>query len=159
MPPHTRERACVHTLAPPHVHTCAHILRAHACPARPGAAAQRAVSGALVSALQEEKREEVRDWVLTMSMDQRLEQVLPQDERDTYEASLVAANTGVRALPCVLTGKRQVRSRIRQGVHGAGQGVGTLWGGSGRELSGGAVRGAGRLRGCGDQRRWSRWKD
>lgn len=63
--------------------------------------------GALSSALQEEKREEVRDWVLTMSMDQRLEQVLPQDERDTYEASLVAANTGVRSLPCVLTGTLQ----------------------------------------------------
>lgn len=37
-------------------------------------------------------------------MDQRLEQVLPQDERGTYEASLVAASTGVRALPCLITG-------------------------------------------------------
>ncbi|XP_055666694.1 intraflagellar transport protein 172 homolog isoform X1 [Falco peregrinus] len=60
----------------------------------------------------EEKREEVRDWVLTMSMDQRLEQVLPQDERDTYEASLVAANTGLRALPCVLTGYPVLRNKI-----------------------------------------------
>ncbi|XP_009694979.1 PREDICTED: intraflagellar transport protein 172 homolog [Cariama cristata] len=60
----------------------------------------------------EEKREEVRDWVLTMSMDQRLEQVLPQDERDTYEASLVAANTGVRSLPCVLTGYPVLRNKI-----------------------------------------------
>ncbi|POI27903.1 hypothetical protein CIB84_008347, partial [Bambusicola thoracicus] len=60
----------------------------------------------------EEKREEVRDWVLTMSMDQRLEQVLPQDERDTYEASLVAASTGVRSLPCVLTGYPVLRSKI-----------------------------------------------
>lgn len=37
-------------------------------------------------------------------MDQRLEQVLPRDERGVYEASLVAASTGVRALPCLITG-------------------------------------------------------
>lgn len=37
-------------------------------------------------------------------MDQRLEQVLPRDERGAYEASLVAASTGVRALPCLITG-------------------------------------------------------
>lgn len=143
--------ACIYT--PPtyaRVRTsCVHIHPPHV---------QRAISGALASALQEEKREEVRDWVLTMSMDQRLEQVLPQDERDTYEASLVAANTGVRALPCVLTGECQVRSHTRQGVRGAVQGVGTLQGGSGRELSGDAVR-VGQLCGCGDQRCWSRWKD
>ncbi|KFO82193.1 Intraflagellar transport protein 172, partial [Cuculus canorus] len=60
----------------------------------------------------EEKREEVRDWVLTMSLDQRLEQVLPRDERDTYEASLVAASTGVRSLPCVLTGYPVLRNKI-----------------------------------------------
>ena len=53
---------------------------------------------------QVEKREEIRDWVLTVSMDQRVEQVLPRDERDTYEASLLAANTGIRSLPCVITG-------------------------------------------------------
>lgn len=68
---------------------------------------------------QEEKREEVRDWVLTMSMDQRLEQVLPRDERDTYEASLVAASTGARSLPCVLTGEHG-RSRLR-GSEGSGR--------------------------------------
>ncbi|XP_048154931.1 intraflagellar transport protein 172 homolog isoform X3 [Corvus hawaiiensis] len=60
----------------------------------------------------EEQREEVRDWVLTMSMDQRLEQVLPQDERNTYEASLVAAGTGVHSLPCVLTGYPVLRNKI-----------------------------------------------
>lgn len=37
-------------------------------------------------------------------MDNRLEQVLPRDERNSYEASLVAANTGLRSLPCILTG-------------------------------------------------------
>ncbi|KAF4795993.1 hypothetical protein TURU_088441 [Turdus rufiventris] len=60
----------------------------------------------------EEQREEVRDWVLTMSMDQRLEQALPQDERSTYEASLVAAGTGVLSLPCLLTGYPVLRNKI-----------------------------------------------
>uniref|UniRef100_A0A1A8U1D0 Intraflagellar transport protein 172 homolog n=1 Tax=Nothobranchius furzeri TaxID=105023 RepID=A0A1A8U1D0_NOTFU len=50
------------------------------------------------------QREQIRDWVLMVSMDQRLAQVLPQDERNAYEASLVAPTTGVRSLPCVLTG-------------------------------------------------------
>lgn len=43
--------------------------------------------------------------MLTVSMDQRLEQVLPRDERGAYEASLVAASTGVRSLPCLITGQ------------------------------------------------------
>ncbi|XP_042302841.1 LOW QUALITY PROTEIN: intraflagellar transport protein 172 homolog [Sceloporus undulatus] len=60
----------------------------------------------------EEQREEVRDWVLTVSMDQRLEQVLPQDERDTYEASLVAASTGVRSMPCLITGYPVLRNKV-----------------------------------------------
>lgn len=54
--------------------------------------------------LQDAQREQIRDWVLMVSMDNRLEQVLPRDERNSYEASLVAANTGLRSLPCVLTG-------------------------------------------------------
>lgn len=53
---------------------------------------------------QEAQREQIRDWVLMLSMDNRLEQVLPRDERNSYEASLVAANTGLRSLPCILTG-------------------------------------------------------
>uniref|UniRef100_H0ZWS4 Intraflagellar transport protein 172 homolog n=1 Tax=Taeniopygia guttata TaxID=59729 RepID=H0ZWS4_TAEGU len=60
----------------------------------------------------EEQREEVRDWVLTVSMDQRLEQALPQDERSTYEASLVAAGTGVPSLPCMLTGYPVLGNKI-----------------------------------------------
>uniref|UniRef100_A0A2K5S7U6 Intraflagellar transport protein 172 homolog n=1 Tax=Cebus imitator TaxID=2715852 RepID=A0A2K5S7U6_CEBIM len=60
----------------------------------------------------EAEREEVRDWVLTVSMDQRLEQVLPRDERGAYEASLVAASTGVRALPCLITGYPILRNKI-----------------------------------------------
>uniref|UniRef100_A0A2K6G5V0 Intraflagellar transport protein 172 homolog n=1 Tax=Propithecus coquereli TaxID=379532 RepID=A0A2K6G5V0_PROCO len=60
----------------------------------------------------EAQREEVRDWVLTVSMDQRLEQVLPRDERGVYEASLVAVSTGVRALPCLITGYPILRNKI-----------------------------------------------
>ncbi|XP_069742704.1 intraflagellar transport protein 172 homolog isoform X3 [Narcine bancroftii] len=59
-----------------------------------------------------ERREEIRDWVLTVSMDQRVEQVLPADERDTYEASLIAVNTGIRSLPCVITGYPVLRHKI-----------------------------------------------
>ncbi|XP_059212612.1 intraflagellar transport protein 172 homolog [Centropristis striata] len=58
------------------------------------------------------QREQIRDWVLMVSMDNRLEQVLPRDERNTYEASLVAANTGLRSLPCVLTGYPVLRDKI-----------------------------------------------
>ena len=47
----------------------------------------------------------MKEWVLAISVDQRVEQVLPRDERDTYEASLVANNTGIRSYPCVLSGK------------------------------------------------------
>ena len=40
-------------------------------------------------------------------MDQRVEQTLPLDERETYEASLIAANSGIRSLPCIITGKHK----------------------------------------------------
>ncbi|XP_037837544.1 intraflagellar transport protein 172 homolog [Kryptolebias marmoratus] len=59
-----------------------------------------------------EQREQIRDWVLMVSMDQRVEQVLPRDDRNTYEASLVAAGTGLRSLPCVLTGYPVLRNKI-----------------------------------------------
>ncbi|XP_068564624.1 intraflagellar transport protein 172 homolog [Cebidichthys violaceus] len=58
------------------------------------------------------QREQIRDWVLMVSMDNRLEQVLPRDERNSYEASLVATNTGLRSLPCVLTGYPVLRDKM-----------------------------------------------
>uniref|UniRef100_UPI003AACFFE7 intraflagellar transport protein 172 homolog isoform X1 n=1 Tax=Centroberyx gerrardi TaxID=166262 RepID=UPI003AACFFE7 len=58
------------------------------------------------------QREQIRDWVLTVSMDQRVEQVLPRDERNSYEASLLAANTGIRSLPCILTGYPVLRNKM-----------------------------------------------
>uniref|UniRef100_A0A8B9J8B1 Intraflagellar transport 172 n=1 Tax=Astyanax mexicanus TaxID=7994 RepID=A0A8B9J8B1_ASTMX len=66
----------------------------------------------LPSKLHVEKREEIRDWVLTVSMDQRVEQVLPRDERNTYEASLLAANTSIRSHPCIITGYPVLRNKI-----------------------------------------------
>uniref|UniRef100_A0A3P8UXR3 Intraflagellar transport protein 172 homolog n=1 Tax=Cynoglossus semilaevis TaxID=244447 RepID=A0A3P8UXR3_CYNSE len=60
----------------------------------------------------DDQREQIRDWVLTVSLDKRVEQVLPQDERNTYQASLVAANSGLRSLPCVLTGYPVLRNKV-----------------------------------------------
>ena len=60
----------------------------------------------------EDKREEIKEWVLAVSMDQRVEQVLPLDERNTFEASLVTANTDVRAIACVVTGYPVLRNKI-----------------------------------------------
>ena len=54
---------------------------------------------------QEDKREEVKEWVLAVSMDQQVEQVLPSDERGTYVASLSCPHTQVTSLPCVITGE------------------------------------------------------
>ena len=57
-----------------------------------------------LSPLQEPQHEEVKEWVLAISMDQKVAQELNMDERDSYEASLTAASTGIRSLPCVMTG-------------------------------------------------------
>ncbi|XP_014675210.1 PREDICTED: intraflagellar transport protein 172 homolog [Priapulus caudatus] len=62
--------------------------------------------------LPETQHEETKEWVLAVSMDQKIEQVLPQDERNTYEASLVAASTGIHALPCVITGYPVLRNKL-----------------------------------------------
>ncbi|KAH8278227.1 hypothetical protein KR044_002922 [Drosophila immigrans] len=43
--------------------------------------------------------EEVREWVLAVSMDQQLDQLLPNDDRGLYESSL-----GPNDLPCLLSG-------------------------------------------------------
>ena len=43
--------------------------------------------------------------MLAVSMDQRVEQELPTDERGTYVASLHCPHTQITSLPCVITGK------------------------------------------------------
>ncbi|XP_033644927.1 intraflagellar transport protein 172 homolog [Asterias rubens] len=60
----------------------------------------------------EDKKEEVKEWVLAVSMDQKVEQSLDHDERDTYVASLVAANTNIKSLPCVITGYPVLRNKL-----------------------------------------------
>merc|ERR1719471_231063 len=54
--------------------------------------------------LDERQHEEVKEWVLAVSMDQRVEQQLPIDERMTYEGSLVTAGSGAVSQPCFVTG-------------------------------------------------------
>uniref|UniRef100_A0A1X7UFZ4 Uncharacterized protein n=1 Tax=Amphimedon queenslandica TaxID=400682 RepID=A0A1X7UFZ4_AMPQE len=53
----------------------------------------------------EDKQEEIKEWVLALSMDRQVEQTLPlDDERQTYVASLTSPHTGVTSLPCIVTG-------------------------------------------------------
>ncbi|XP_011499324.1 PREDICTED: intraflagellar transport protein osm-1 [Ceratosolen solmsi marchali] len=56
--------------------------------------------------LDRNQREEVREWVLTVSMDQRVDQGLPLDQRGVYVGSLSShADSSTSPLPeCVLTG-------------------------------------------------------
>ena len=60
--------------------------------------------------LDERQHEEIKEWVLAVSMDQKVEQQLPIDERMTYEGSLVAAGSVSPA--CVVTGYPVLSSRI-----------------------------------------------
>lgn len=62
--------------------------------------------------LTSQQHEDIKEWVLAVSMDQKVEQVLPKDERGTYEASLVAADTGIRSLPCVISGYPVLRNKV-----------------------------------------------
>lgn len=43
--------------------------------------------------------EEVREWILAVSMDQKIDQSLPTDDRNLYESSL-----GLSDMPCVVSG-------------------------------------------------------
>ncbi|KAK8378095.1 hypothetical protein O3P69_018808 [Scylla paramamosain] len=56
-------------------------------------------------------REEAKEWVLAVSMDQQVEQVLPMDERMVYEASLMG-NDGASYPPCVISGYPVIRNRL-----------------------------------------------
>lgn len=55
--------------------------------------------------LTKDQREEVREWVLTVSMDQKVEQGLPTDHRGTYTGSLTNSTDKSNPLEeCILTG-------------------------------------------------------
>ncbi|CAG5120000.1 unnamed protein product, partial [Candidula unifasciata] len=62
--------------------------------------------------LTSQQHEEVKEWVLAVSMDRKVKQDLPKDERGTYEASLVAADSGIRSLPCVVTGYPVLKNQM-----------------------------------------------
>merc|ERR1712159_906085 len=54
--------------------------------------------------LQEDKREEIRTWVLDISVDRKVEQVLAKDARGCYSGSLLDPSTGKQYEPCIVTG-------------------------------------------------------
>ncbi|GAB6029104.1 hypothetical protein CHUAL_004885 [Chamberlinius hualienensis] len=56
--------------------------------------------------------EEVREWVLAISMDQRIEQSLPVDERGTFEASLSVGEDGEKAPACIISGYPVLKNKI-----------------------------------------------
>ncbi|XP_072763581.1 intraflagellar transport protein 172 homolog isoform X3 [Anoplolepis gracilipes] len=52
-----------------------------------------------------DQREEAREWVLAISMDQKIEQGLPVDQRGVYVGSLTSpTNSGAPLQQCVITG-------------------------------------------------------
>lgn len=71
--------------------------------------------------LSQDSHEAVKEWVLAVSMDQKVEQQLPLDERNTFEGSLVAAGTGTASLPCIISGYpvNPVTNRIEFAREGA----------------------------------------
>ncbi|CAL8090514.1 unnamed protein product [Calicophoron daubneyi] len=60
----------------------------------------------------QEEHESAREWILAISMDQKLDQSLPKDERGVYVAALEAPGTGLSALPCVITGYPVLRNGV-----------------------------------------------
>jgi intraflagellar transport protein 172 len=54
---------------------------------------------------QPEQHEEMKEWVLAISVDKQIEKRLIVDERGCYEASLVAPDGSV-SQPCIVTGKK-----------------------------------------------------
>ena len=60
------------------------------------------------------EHENVKEWVLAVSMDQKVEQQLPLDERMTYEASLVAGKTGTVSPACIISGYPVIGSKYDQ---------------------------------------------
>merc|ERR1712070_203131 len=65
--------------------------------------------------LSDEKREEVRDYVLAISVDRQVEQSLEMDSRGTYVASLTCSNTQKTYSPCVVTGFPVLQNQVKFG--------------------------------------------
>eukprot|EP00048_Salpingoeca_helianthica_P023440 m.24360 g.24360 ORF g.24360 m.24360 type:complete len:1745 (-) comp8673_c1_seq1:35-5269(-) len=62
--------------------------------------------------LSEGKREEIHEWVLGVSMDQRTKQSLPRDDRGCFAAALRDPATGRSAPPCIVSGYPALRERV-----------------------------------------------
>lgn len=60
-------------------------------------------------------KEQAKEWVLAVSLDQRIEQQLPLDERGVYEACLInwKKSSDPPATPCVLTGYPVLRQPVK----------------------------------------------
>ena len=54
--------------------------------------------------LSNEKHEEIKTWVISISMNRKIDPSLNMDERGVYEASLISPNSDNKWLPCVITG-------------------------------------------------------
>lgn len=54
--------------------------------------------------LQPEQHEDMKEWVLAVSVDKQIEKRLMTDQRGCYEASLVALDGSI-SQPCIVTGK------------------------------------------------------
>ena len=59
-----------------------------------------------------EEHGEIKEWVLSMSMDQKIEQRLPKDERSVFIASLYDMAKGQMASPCLISGYPVLRNAI-----------------------------------------------
>ncbi|KAL0271339.1 UNVERIFIED_CONTAM: hypothetical protein PYX00_008457 [Menopon gallinae] len=63
------------------------------------------------------RHEEVKDWILAVSMDQKIDQTLPLDDRQLYESCLTSPDyAGNPALPCIVTGYPVLTTRERTAV-------------------------------------------
>ncbi|GFY01521.1 intraflagellar transport protein 172 homolog [Trichonephila clavipes] len=64
--------------------------------------------------LSDAQHEETREWVLSVSMDQTVDQTLPLDERKMFESSLIS-HDGRQYEPCVVTGYPVIRNKVEFG--------------------------------------------
>ena len=74
----------------------------------------RFVCGTFVWVSQEEKREEVRTWVLDISVDRKVEQILTKDARGCYAGSLLDS-AGKQYEPCIVTGFPILANPVKYG--------------------------------------------
>lgn len=64
--------------------------------------------------ISEAQHEETREWVLSVSMDQTVDQSLPLDERKMFESSLIT-HDGRQYPPCIVTGYPVIRNKVEFG--------------------------------------------